>query len=56
MNIQNTKKRFSVVAIMNAVHDLPVLVARDQGFFRDRGLGHQEFRRSPRPAWRNTQY
>jgi len=26
------------VATMNAVHDLPVLVARDQGFFRDEGL------------------
>src|SRR5258705_893703 len=26
------------VAIMNAVHDLPVLVARDQGFYRDEGL------------------
>lgn len=26
------------VAIMNAVHDLPVLVARDLGFFRDEGL------------------
>jgi NitT/TauT family transport system substrate-binding protein len=26
------------VAIMNAVHDLPVLVARDRGFFRDEGL------------------
>jgi len=26
------------VAIMNAVHDLPVLVARDEGFFRDEGL------------------
>src|ERR1700756_614586 len=25
-------------AIMNAVHDLPVLVARDEGFFRDEGL------------------
>ena len=24
------------VAIMNAVHDLPVLVARDRGFFRTR--------------------
>jgi hypothetical protein len=24
------------VAIMNAVHDLPVLVARDAGFFRTR--------------------
>src|SRR5499426_1542211 len=26
------------VAVMNAVHDLPVLVARDKGFFRDEGL------------------
>jgi NitT/TauT family transport system substrate-binding protein len=26
------------IAIMNAVHDLPVLVARDEGFFKDEGL------------------
>src|SRR5258705_2401570 len=26
------------VAIMNAVHALPVLVARDRGFFKDEGL------------------
>ena len=26
------------VAVMNAVHDLPVLVARDEGFFIDEGL------------------
>jgi NitT/TauT family transport system substrate-binding protein len=26
------------LAIMNAVHDLPVLVARDRGFFKDQGL------------------
>src|ERR1700716_2474068 len=26
------------VAIMNAVHDLPVLVARDLGFYKDEGL------------------
>src|SRR5207237_4465938 len=26
------------VSIMNAVHDLPVLVARDKGFFTDEGL------------------
>ena len=26
------------VATMNAVHDLPVLVARDRVFFRDEGL------------------
>src|SRR5919206_4481763 len=29
------------VAIMNAVHDLPVLVARDKGFFKDEGLDLQ---------------
>jgi NitT/TauT family transport system substrate-binding protein len=37
VNIQQTGKK-TRVAIMNAVHDLPVLVARDQGFFRDEGL------------------
>jgi NitT/TauT family transport system substrate-binding protein len=26
------------VSMMNAIHDLPVLVARDEGFFRDEGL------------------
>ena len=26
------------LAVMNAVHDLPVLVARDEGFFQDEGL------------------
>src|ERR671918_1157809 len=26
------------VAVMNAVHDLPVLVARDEGYFSDEGL------------------
>src|SRR5262249_45706624 len=36
VNIQNAKK--TVVAVMNAVHDLPVLVARDNGFFKDEGL------------------
>jgi len=36
MNIQTPKK--PQVAIMNAVHDLPVLVARDEGLFKDEGL------------------
>ena len=36
MNLQTPKK--TQVAIMNAVHDLPVLVARDEGFFKDEGL------------------
>jgi NitT/TauT family transport system substrate-binding protein len=26
------------VSMMNAIHDLPLLVARDEGFFRDQGL------------------
>ena len=37
MNLQRTSNK-SQVAIMNAVHDLPVLVARDEGFFKDEGL------------------
>ncbi len=37
MTTQVTAKK-PQVAIMNAVHDLPVLVARDNGFFRDEGL------------------
>src|SRR3982751_57580 len=28
-------------SMMNAIHDLPLLVARDEGFFRDQGLGDQ---------------
>jgi NitT/TauT family transport system substrate-binding protein len=32
------KAKKTQVAIMNAVHDLPVLVARDLGFFKDEGL------------------
>ena len=43
MTIQEMTKQPKVakkpqVAIMNAVHDLPVLVARDLGFFKDEGL------------------
>jgi len=38
MAVQEVTKRKHKVAIMNAVHDLPVLVARDRGFFRDEGL------------------
>ena len=34
--LQNQKK--VKLAIMNAVHDLPVLVARDEGYFKDEGL------------------
>jgi len=37
MNIQRNSRK-PQVAIMNAVHDLPVLVARDEGFFKDEGL------------------
>jgi NitT/TauT family transport system substrate-binding protein len=37
MTIQKIRNK-SHVAIMNAVHDLPVLVARDEGFFKDEDL------------------
>jgi NitT/TauT family transport system substrate-binding protein len=37
MNIQANSRK-PQVAVMNAVHDLPVLVARDKGFFKDEGL------------------
>ena len=36
--VQEITKRRHKVAIMNAVHDLPVLVARDEGYFKDEGL------------------
>ncbi len=38
-NQENTNR--PQVAIMNAVHDLPVLVARDEGFFEDEDLDIQ---------------
>ena len=37
MSVQEIARKHKV-AIMNAVHDLPVLVARDKGFFKDEGL------------------
>jgi NitT/TauT family transport system substrate-binding protein len=37
VNIQRISNK-PQVAVMNAVHDLPVLVARDLGFFEDEGL------------------
>jgi len=35
---QSGKLKKVTVSMMNAVHDLPLLVARDEGFFRDEGL------------------
>ena len=35
---QQTNAKRPQLAVMNAVHDLPVLVARDKGFFKDEGL------------------
>ena len=37
MTVQEAKTK-PRLAIMNAVHDLPVLVARDKGYFKDEGL------------------
>ena len=39
--VQDSPRRKHKVAIMNAVHDLPVLVARDEGYFKDEGLDLQ---------------
>src|ERR1700694_1080244 len=38
MSITMDKLQKVNVSMMNAVHDLPLLVARDEGFFRDEGL------------------
>lgn len=43
------------VAIMNAVHDLPVLVARDKGYFKDEGLD-MEFVTTPGMAQVTTSH
>src|SRR5206468_7966805 len=43
------------VAIMNAIHDLPVLVARDLGLFKDEGLDI-EFVTTPGMAQASTKH
>ena len=60
MSIQETTRTPTVarkpqVAIMNAVHDLPVLVARDQGFYKDEGLD-VDFVTTPGMAQVSTQH
>jgi NitT/TauT family transport system substrate-binding protein len=42
-------------SMMNAVHDLPLLVARDEGFFRDEGLD-VEIIRTPGSGQRNSDH
>ena len=42
-------------SMMNAVHDLPLLVARDEGFFRDQGLD-VEILRTPGSAQRDSDH
>jgi NitT/TauT family transport system substrate-binding protein len=42
-------------SVMNAVHDLPLLVARDEGYFRDQGLD-VEILRTPGSAQRNSDH
>ncbi len=43
------------IAVMNAVHDLPVLVARDEGYFKDEGL-ELEFVTTPGMAQATTSH
>src|SRR5437762_2961566 len=38
MSVATRERTKPQIATMNAVHDLPVLVARDEGFFKDEGL------------------
>jgi NitT/TauT family transport system substrate-binding protein len=38
MSLAGTALKQVNVSMMNAIHDLPLLVARDEGFFRDEGL------------------
>jgi NitT/TauT family transport system substrate-binding protein len=38
MSVATKEKTRPQIATMNAVHDLPVLVARDEGFYKDEGL------------------
>ena len=38
MATRETSNKSIQLAVMNAVHDLPVLVARDEGFYEDEGL------------------
>jgi NitT/TauT family transport system substrate-binding protein len=42
-------------SMMNAVHDLPLLVARDEGFFRDQGLA-VEIIKTPGSGQRNSDH
>ena len=38
MSVTMDKLQKVTVSMMNAIHDLPLLVARDEGYFRDEGL------------------
>ena len=42
-------------SMMNAIHDLPLLVARDEGFFRDEGLD-VEIIKTPGSGQRNSDH
>jgi NitT/TauT family transport system substrate-binding protein len=37
-SLKNSQLKKVKASMMNAIHDLPLLVARDEGFFRDEGL------------------
>src|SRR6201987_6187207 len=43
------------VSMMNAIHDLPLLVARDEGFFKDEGLD-VEILKTPGTAQRQADH
>ncbi len=43
------------VSMMNAIHDLPLLVARDEGFFSDEGLD-VDILKTPGSGQRNSDH
>src|SRR5438309_9904035 len=43
------------VSMIDAIHDLPLLVARDEGFFKDEGLDVDNLK-TPGPGQRNSDH
>src|SRR6266850_1801193 len=55
MSVATKSRTKPQIATMNAVHDLPVLVARDEGYFKDEGLD-LEFVTTPGMAQSTTSH
>ena len=55
MSTVSEKLKTIKVSMMNAIHDLPLLVARDEGYFRDEGL-NVEIIKTPGTAQRRADH